>query len=139
MRKFVITKKYINVWRCVYLIITVDFFVVIFFSMIILILLTLIPCVLTMNTISAFGHSVLWKKYGRDEPSSAATVKAETPHSSPPQPMDTYQPPCSPLTPCDSNRESLTNVAHRDTPKSIDIEPLEEHHQPSPPSVISRE
>ena len=138
MRKSVMTSKYLIIWRFVYLIIIL-FFVGTFLSMIFPILLSLIPRVLTMNPISASGHSALWKNYGLNHLPPAEKVKIEPSHSSPSRTIDSYQAPCSSLLPCVSHPEWLSNATHRDTPKSIELEPIEEHHESSSSPVITRE
>jgi len=107
--------------------------------MILLVLLTIIPCVLTMNSLSARGHAALWKKHARNDPLPATIVKTETPHSSSPQAMNIYQSPCSPSFPCAKNSELPVNTAHQDTPKSIEIEASEEQDDSSPPPAITCE
>jgi hypothetical protein len=104
-----------------------------------LILLSLISRVLTMNTISAMGHSALWKKYAVNHLPSSAKIKVETPHSSPSRTIDSYQAPCSPLLPCVSSSEQLASADHRDSPKSIEMELLEEHRESPSSPAMSRE
>lgn len=99
--------------------------------MIFLILFTIIPCVLTMNSLSARGHAALWKKHARNDPLPAAMVKAETPHSSPVHAMNKYDSPCSPFLPCANSAEPLVNQVHQDTPKSIQIEAPEQEDESS--------
>lgn len=107
--------------------------------MIFLVLLTIIPCVLTMNSLSPRGHVALWKKHARNDMLPAASVKAEIPYSSPPQAMNKYQSPCSPFSPCAKISELLVDTAHQDTPKSIEIEASEEQDESSPPPAITCE
>ena len=107
--------------------------------MIFLVLFTIIPCVLTMNSLSPRGHVALWKKHARNEPLPVANVKAKTPHSSPSKAMSRYQSPCSPFLPCAKSSELLVNIDNQDTPKSIEIEASEEQDESSPPPPITCE
>ena len=138
MKILVITLRYLHVWRFVYLLLSV-LFVDSFFFMIFPILLILIPRVLSMNPISALGHSALSKKYGLNKPPPATMIRAQTPYSSPPQVMDKNSALCLPLPLCANSPELVANANYSDTPKSIDIKSSEEHLDSSSSPVITRE
>ncbi len=103
------------------------------------ILLILIPRVLSMNPISALGHSALSKKSEPNYLKSPTMSKEKTPHSSPPEAMDKSSALCSPLPPCANSPERIANAIYSDTPESIEIEPLEKHRDSLSPPVMTRE
>ena len=139
MKKLIKTLKYLFVWRFVYLYLIICFFVDNFFVMIFFILITLISRTLSMNPISPLGHSVLWKKHALNHPKPVTMIKAQIPYSSPPQDMDKHSILCSPLSSCANSPESVAKNILSDTPKSIDIEPFEEHHELLSPLVMTSE
>ena len=100
-----------------------------FLSIVVFMMLSLIPAVLTMNEISALGHVALWKKYGSNHMPSAVVPEVEAPQPSSSRTTDTHQVPCSPSPPCTSRPEERTSPTHGGFLKSIETEPLEEHRE----------
>jgi hypothetical protein len=101
----------------------------VFFFMISSIILLFIPRVLSMNPISALGHSALAKKYGANKPQSPAVVRASIPYASPSQVMNKHPEPCSPFSSCVNSPERVANAIFGDTPKSIDIKLSEDQRE----------
>lgn len=109
--------------------IIICFLSTVFFFMIFPIFLIFIPRILSMNPISALGHSALAKKDGVNKPQSPAVIRAPTPYASPPQAMDKDPKPCSPFPSCINSPERVANAIFSDTPKSIDIELTEDQRE----------